>query len=62
MGRFVPLALVVLAPIVVNIGFFHAVLAPSVVSVVMIVGAELYLAWVYREAFGALLRPQPVAA
>ena len=58
-GRFVPLALVVLAPIVVNIGFFHAVLAPSAGSVVMIVGAELFLAWHYRAAFVTLLRADP---
>ena len=58
-GRFVPLALVVLAPIVVNIGFFHAVLAPNAGSVVMIVGAELFLAWHHRAAFVTLLRADP---
>jgi putative oxidoreductase len=54
-GRYVPLALVVLAPIVVNIAFFHVALAPDLVSVVMIVGAQLYLAWVYRDAFSGVL-------
>ena len=54
-GRFVPLALVVLAPIVVNIAFFHVVLAPNLGSVVMILGAQLYLAWVYRDAFAGVL-------
>lgn len=59
-GRFVPLALVVLAPIVVNIAFFHVVLAPDLASVVMIVGAQLYLAWAYRDAFsGVLASPRP---
>lgn len=59
-GRFVPLALVVLAPIVVNIAFFHLVLAPDLVSVAMIVGAQIYLAWVYRDAFsGVLASPRP---
>ena len=58
-GRFVPLALVILAPVVVNIAFFHALLAPSVGSVVMVVGAELFLAWHYRAAFVALLRAVP---
>ena len=54
-GRFVPLALVVLAPIVVNIAFFHLLLAPDVASVMMIVGAQLYLAWVYWDAFAGVL-------
>lgn len=54
-GRFVPLALVVLAPIVVNIAFFHVLLAPNLASVAMIVGAQLYLAWVYRVAFAGVL-------
>lgn len=54
-GRFVPLALVLLAPIVVNIAFFHVVLAPDLASVVTIVGAQLYLAWVYRDAFSGVL-------
>jgi putative oxidoreductase len=53
-GRYVPLALVVLAPIV-NIAFFHVALAPDLASVVMIVGAQIYLAWVYRDAFSGVL-------
>jgi uncharacterized membrane protein YphA (DoxX/SURF4 family) len=57
-GRFVPLALVLLAPIVVNIAFFHVVLAPDLVSVAMIVGAQIYLAWVYRDAFSDVLAGQ----
>lgn len=55
-GQFVPLALVVLAPIVVNIAFFHALLAPDLVVTPLVVGAELFLAWHHREAFEALLR------
>ncbi|MCC7123813.1 MAG: DoxX family membrane protein [Acidobacteria bacterium] len=54
-GRFVPLALVLLAPIVVQIALFHVVLAPDLASVVMIVGAQIYLAWVYRDAFAGVL-------
>ena len=57
-SRFVPLALIVLAPIVLNIVFFHVLLAPNLGSVVMILGAELYLAWVYRSAFAGLLQPR----
>jgi uncharacterized membrane protein YphA (DoxX/SURF4 family) len=55
-GQFVPLALVVLAPVVVNVAFFHALLAPDLVITPLVVGAELFLAWHHREAFEALLR------
>lgn len=57
-GRFVPLALVLLAPIIVNIAFFHAVLAPNPVTVVLLLALELYLAWAYRDAFRGVLHAQ----
>ena len=57
-GRFVPLALTVLAPIVVQIALFHVVLAPSFGLVAFVLGAELYLAWTYRAAFGPVLQAQ----
>ncbi|HEU4536246.1 MAG TPA: DoxX family protein, partial [Polyangiaceae bacterium] len=51
-NRFVPLALVVLAPIVVGIAYFHIVLAPAGVPIVIVVLAlQLALAWVHRAAF-----------
>lgn len=56
-GRFVPLALTLLAPIVVNIALFHTVLVPAPGMVVFLLASELYLAWVYRGAFSALLQP-----
>jgi uncharacterized membrane protein YphA (DoxX/SURF4 family) len=56
-GRFVPLALTVLAPIVVNIALFHVLLVPGLGMVVFLLGSELYLAWVYRGAFRGLLQP-----
>jgi uncharacterized membrane protein YphA (DoxX/SURF4 family) len=56
-GRFVPLALTVLAPIIVNIVAFHAFLAPSGLPLALVVVAlELFLAWSYRSAYRALLR------
>lgn len=58
-GWFVPLALVVLAPIVVHIAFFHVVLDPNPLSVAMVVGGQLYLAWVYRDAFRGVLAGSP---
>ena len=56
-NRFVPLALTLLAPIIVNIVAFHALLAPSgIVLALAILAAELYLAWSYRAAFRPMLR------
>jgi uncharacterized membrane protein YphA (DoxX/SURF4 family) len=56
-GRFVPLALTVLAPIVVNIALFHVLLVPGFGMVAFLLASELYLAWVYRDAFRGLLQP-----
>lgn len=56
-GRFVPLALTLLAPIVVNIALFHAVMAPEGLGLVgLVVVLEGYLAWAYRDAFAPMLR------
>jgi len=56
-GRFVTLALAVLAPIVVNIVGFHLFLAPSGIALALAVpAAELYLAWTYRTAFAPMLK------
>jgi uncharacterized membrane protein YphA (DoxX/SURF4 family) len=62
-GRFVPLALTMLAPVLVNVVAFHAVLAPQGIAVplVLLVG-ELYLAWVHRDAFAPLLRAKSTSA
>jgi uncharacterized membrane protein YphA (DoxX/SURF4 family) len=64
-GRFVPLALTFLAPIIVNILAFHAFLEPSGLPVAIIVLAlEVYLAWSYRESFRPMLaaRAKPASA
>ena len=56
-GRYVPLALALLAPIIVNIVAFHAVLAPAgMVVPIVVLGLELYLAYAYRDAFAPMLR------
>ena len=56
LNRFVPLALAVLAPVVLNIVAVHAFLAPSgIVMSVVILALELYLAWSYRSAFRGML-------
>jgi hypothetical protein len=51
------LALTVLAPIVVNVALFHVLLVPGLGMVVFLLASELYLAWVYRDAFRGLLQP-----
>ncbi|HUY26676.1 MAG TPA: DoxX family membrane protein [Candidatus Binataceae bacterium] len=54
-GIFVPLALVILAPIVVNIIFFHMFLAPGGLPLALVVTLfELFLAWRHRAAFNPL--------
>jgi len=56
-GLFVPLALTLLAPVIVNIVAFHLFLAPGnwpVVAVVLV--GEIYLAWTYRAAFAPMLQ------
>lgn len=56
LNRFVPLALVVLMPIILNILAFHAFLAPSGVPMaIVILALALYLAWAYRAAYRPIL-------
>jgi len=53
---FVPLALVLIAPVVVNIVAFHAFLAPSEIGIALVVLAlEIALAWSYRGAYRSIL-------
>ena len=56
-NRFVPLALAMLAPIVVGIITFHIAMAPqTIVPGIVVLLMELYLAWAYRGAFRPMLR------
>lgn len=55
-NRFVPLALTLLAPIIINIAAFHFVLAPSYPMPILFIVLSLYLAWSYRAAFAPMLR------
>jgi len=55
-GRHVPLALTALAPILVNILLFHAVLAPAGLAMpVVLTAMTAYLAWTHRAAFRPML-------
>ncbi|HEY4059607.1 MAG TPA: hypothetical protein VGM39_23495 [Kofleriaceae bacterium] len=65
-NRAVPLAMTLLAPIIVGIVFFHTVLAPAGIGVALfILALEIVLAWSYRSAFKPMLgldvKPDPVA-
>jgi len=63
-NRFVPLALAALAPVVVNIFFFHAFLHHGGLGLaVVLLLLEVFLAWSYRSAFRPMLQPriQPAA-
>ena len=62
-GRFVPLALVVLAPAVANILAFHLFLdASGIPHATVMALLELFLAWAYRDAFRPLLLSRPAKA
>ncbi len=59
-GRFVPLALVILGPILVNILLYHLLLdpkniAPGIVATLM----EVFLIWAYRLSFRGLFDASP---
>lgn len=56
-NRAVPLALAVLAPIIVGISYFHFVLDPAGAPVAFgVLTLELFVAWGYRRAFAPMLR------
>jgi hypothetical protein len=56
LNRFVPLALVLIMPVLVNIIAFHIFLQPAgSVPGVILLALEIYLAWQYRKAYRPLL-------
>ena len=58
-GRFVPLALVILSPIIINIFMVHLLLDRSTLPVaIVMVLAHIFLAYCYRDAFKPLLTPK----
>jgi putative oxidoreductase len=57
-GCYLPLGLVILAPVLLNIILFHIFLAPGLDSMILpiiLVAAELYLANAYKESFSGIL-------
>lgn len=60
-NRFVPLALLLLAPVLVNIVAFHAFLAPAGLGITIAIAALfVFLAWSYRKAFYTVLAARNV--
>jgi len=59
-GRFVPLGLTILAPILVNILLFHFLLMPQGVAMGLVATAmELFLLYAYRLSFRGLFDANP---
>ena len=60
-GLFVPLALILLAPIVVQIFLFHIALEPGgMIMAIVIVVLEAYLGFVvYKDSFAGILQAKP---
>ena len=58
LGRYVPLATVLISPIIVNIVLFHSFLAPEGLPLAaFLVIANAFVAYRHRDAFKPLLRP-----
>ncbi|MEN9578566.1 MAG: hypothetical protein RJA70_1575 [Pseudomonadota bacterium] len=60
-NRFVPLSLVLLAPITVNILLFHSLLAPAPAMPLVLIAAQLFLAYHHRSAFSGVLQSRSSA-
>lgn len=61
-GRFVPLALVLLAPVIVNILLYHALLWPHGYILAIVAAVfEVILLIIYRRSFASLFVPDPTA-
>jgi len=57
-NRFVPLALVLIAPVIVNIVAFHLFLEHSGTGMAIVIALlEIYLAWSYRSMLSPRAKP-----
>ena len=56
-GRFLPLGLILLAPVSVSILLFHGFLDPAGLGMpIFIIVMQLFLAWTYRDSFSGVLQ------
>jgi hypothetical protein len=61
-GRWAPLGLTLLGPVIVNILSFHVLMAPAGLPMATVVSAlALFLVWSYRQNFAELVRPPQLA-
>ena len=57
-GRYVPLGLTLLGPVIVNILLFHLFLEPTGLPIAIVVAVlALFLLWRYRTNFAGLVKP-----
>jgi putative oxidoreductase len=57
-GRYIPLGLTLLGPIIVNILFYHIFMDKTGMPVAIVVAVlTLFLLWRYRENFAGLVKP-----
>jgi putative oxidoreductase len=57
-GRFIPLGLTLLGPVIVNIMLYHIFLDPSGLPMAIVISIlALFLLWVYRYKFPAIFQP-----
>ena len=59
-GRFLPLGLILLAPVSVSILLFHTFLDQAGLGMaIFLVAMQLFLAWSYRDSFSGVLQANP---
>ena len=59
-GRFVPLATVVIAPVIVQIFLFHLFMDTTGLPVpIFLVAANIFVAYYYRDSYAGLLTAKP---
>src|SRR4029077_10017435 len=59
-GRWAPLGLTLVGPVIVNIVCFHALMAPAGLPLAIVVSAlALFLLWNYRKNFAGILAGAP---
>ena len=62
-GRWVPLGLTLLGPVIVNILCFHVLMAPAGLPMAILISAlALFLLWRYRENFAGIINAVPSRA
>src|SRR5262245_66228360 len=61
-GYYVPLATVVIAPVIINIFLVHLFLMPEALPVaIFLILANSFVAYYYRESYAPLLKAKPAA-